>query len=60
MRIAYVEPIGGAAGDMIIGSLLDVGLRFEDLRGELSRLPLGGYQLRYRHVHRAIAIHANV
>jgi uncharacterized protein (DUF111 family) len=53
MRIAYFEPIGGAAGDMIIGSLLDVGLRFEDLRAELSRLPLGGYQLRYEHVRKS-------
>ena len=26
MRVAYVEPISGASGDMILGALLDAGL----------------------------------
>jgi len=50
VRIAYFEPIGGAAGDMIIGSLLHVGLPLEDLQRELAKLPLGGYQLRCERV----------
>jgi pyridinium-3,5-bisthiocarboxylic acid mononucleotide nickel chelatase len=53
MRIAYFELIGGAAGDMIIASLLDAGLPPEDLRRELAKLQLGGYQLRCEHVHKS-------
>ena len=45
MKIAYFDSICGAAGDMIIASLLDNGLNFDDLRAELSKLPLDGYKL---------------
>lgn len=46
MRIAYFDAIGGAAGDMILGSLLDAGLPLADLEGELAKLSLSGYSLR--------------
>lgn len=45
MRVAYFDMIGGAAGDMILGSLLDAGLSLSSLRRELAKLPLGGYRL---------------
>ncbi|MBV9281138.1 MAG: LarC family nickel insertion protein [Chloroflexi bacterium] len=45
MRIAYFDALGGAAGDMILGALLDAGLGFEQLRIELKKLPVEGYTL---------------
>lgn len=40
MPIAYVEAIGGAAGDMFLGALIDAGLDTDDLLRELERLGL--------------------
>ena len=45
MRIAYIQPIGGASGDMLLGALLDAGLSLESLHSELDRLPVDGYAL---------------
>ena len=44
MKIAYFDSICGAAGDMIIGSLLDCGLDLDDLSAELAKLDLKGYR----------------
>ncbi|MEA2586513.1 MAG: pyridinium-3,5-bisthiocarboxylic acid mononucleotide nickel chelatase [Thermomicrobiales bacterium] len=46
MRIAYFDPYSGASGDMILGALLDAGLTLEDLRRELAKLHLTGFDLR--------------
>ena len=45
MKIAYFDSICGAAGDMIIASMLDCGLDFNQLISELAKLPLDGYSL---------------
>ena len=45
MRIAYIQPIGGASGDMLLGALADAGLPLEVLRNELEKLPIGGYAI---------------
>ncbi|MEA3345505.1 MAG: nickel pincer cofactor biosynthesis protein LarC [Chloroflexota bacterium] len=45
MKIAYVDCFSGAAGDMLLGALLDAGLDFEALRKELDKLPLKDYEL---------------
>jgi pyridinium-3,5-bisthiocarboxylic acid mononucleotide nickel chelatase len=50
MKIAYFDCPSGAAGDMILGALVDAGLAFETLRDELLRLPLAGYSLERREV----------
>ena len=42
MKVAYFDCFSGAAGDMIVGALLDAGLDFEALRADLARLPLDG------------------
>ncbi|HTK92492.1 MAG TPA: nickel pincer cofactor biosynthesis protein LarC [Verrucomicrobiae bacterium] len=50
MRLAYFDCPSGAAGDMILGALVDAGLPFDDLRAGLERLALPGYTLEQRQV----------
>ena len=45
MRIAYFNCFSGISGDMIIGALLDAGLKKERLEKELHKLHLSGYHL---------------
>ena len=45
MKIAYIQSIGGASGDMLLGALLDAGLSLDTLRQELSKLGVAGYEL---------------
>ena len=45
MRIAYIQPIGGASGDMLLGALVDAGLSLDMLRSELAGLPADGYEI---------------
>ena len=48
MRIAYIQPIGGASGDMMLGALADLGMPIEHLEAELGKLNVGGYRLEAR------------
>lgn len=48
MKIAYLDLIGGLSGDMFLGALLDIGLSLDDLRGDLSRLGVGGIRVETR------------
>jgi len=50
VKVAYFDCPSGAAGDMILGALVDAGLPFEALRDELARLRLPGYTLERRSV----------
>jgi len=50
VKLAYFDCPSGAAGDMILGALVDAGLPFEALRAELGRLPIAGYSLERREV----------
>ena len=45
MKIAYIQPIGGASGDMLLGALVDAGLSLDLLRSELAMLPVDGYEV---------------
>ena len=45
MRIAYIQSIGGASGDMLLGALLDVGLSLGTLQSDLNKLDISGYEL---------------
>jgi uncharacterized protein (TIGR00299 family) protein len=46
VRVAYFDAIGGAAGDMILGALIDAGLDIELLRDEIGKLGLPGVHIR--------------
>ena len=48
MKIAYIQPIGGASGDMMLGALTDLGMPLEHLEAELGKLNVGGYRLEAR------------
>ena len=50
MKVAYFDCPSGAAGDMILGALVDAGLPFEILREQLEGLRLPGYSLERREV----------
>ncbi|HKQ64276.1 MAG TPA: nickel pincer cofactor biosynthesis protein LarC [Methylomirabilota bacterium] len=50
MKIAYFDCPSGAAGDMIMASLLDAGVPLERLRAELAKLALPGWTLVARQV----------
>ncbi|HKI49772.1 MAG TPA: nickel pincer cofactor biosynthesis protein LarC, partial [Desulfobacteria bacterium] len=45
MKIAYFDCFSGAAGDMILGALMDAGLPLERLKMELAKLKLTHYDL---------------
>lgn len=45
MRTIYFDPVGGAAGDMLLAALLDLGAPLEAVRAGLATLPVGGYAL---------------
>jgi uncharacterized protein (TIGR00299 family) protein len=45
MKTLYLDLFSGISGDMFLGALVDVGVDFLKLEGELARLDLGGYHL---------------
>jgi uncharacterized protein (TIGR00299 family) protein len=50
MRVVYFDCPSGAAGDMILGAVVDAGASFETLQCELATLPLHGWRLVTRQV----------
>ena len=52
MKVAYFDCFAGAAGDMIVGALLDAGLSLETLRAELAKLELPGVSVSAERVRR--------
>jgi uncharacterized protein (TIGR00299 family) protein len=51
--IAYLDCFSGVSGDMLLGALIDAGLSLANLREDLSRLPLSGYEITAEEVTRA-------
>ena len=45
MKVLYVDCFAGAAGDMILGALLDAGLPFEALRTAFGSLAVDGWDI---------------
>jgi pyridinium-3,5-bisthiocarboxylic acid mononucleotide nickel chelatase len=50
MKVVYFDCPSGAAGDMIMASLIDAGAPVDRLRGELAKLRLPGWDLQVREV----------
>jgi hypothetical protein len=48
--IAYFDCFSGAAGDMLLGALLDAGYPLEDLRAGLATLGVSGYDISLQRV----------
>ncbi|RRK10938.1 LarC family nickel insertion protein [Lactiplantibacillus garii] len=45
MRTLYLDAFSGISGDMFLGALLDLGLDFDQLKAELAKLHVHGYEL---------------
>lgn len=51
-RAIHVDAFSGAAGDMLLGALVDAGVPLESLRDRLATLPLSGWSLAAERVER--------
>lgn len=45
MKTLYLDPFSGVSGNMLLGSLFDLGLNFKQFKHELEKLNLKGYHL---------------
>jgi uncharacterized protein (TIGR00299 family) protein len=52
-KTLYIDCFSGAAGDMMLGALLDLGLPLDDLRGALGSLAIDGVSISSERVQRA-------
>ncbi|HXG00134.1 MAG TPA: nickel pincer cofactor biosynthesis protein LarC [Bacteroidota bacterium] len=52
MKIAYLDTVGGIAGDMTLAAFVSAGLSLDELQSELKKLPLDGFELIGKHVMR--------
>lgn len=51
-RVGYLDMIGGASGDMLLGALVDAGVDLKELCSELAKAPASGYALSAKKVRR--------
>ena len=54
MKIAYFDCHSGISGDMILGALIDSGVKLESIREHLDGIDLKGYELKSRRVKRGL------
>ncbi|MFH1443405.1 MAG: LarC family nickel insertion protein [Candidatus Micrarchaeota archaeon] len=52
MRILFLDCISGISGDMFLGAMVGAGLDFQQLKSELGKLGLDGYDLQVRKVNK--------
>jgi uncharacterized protein (TIGR00299 family) protein len=52
MSVALFDAFGGASGNMILGAVVDAGLRLDELEHELRKLPVQGWTIRTNGVHK--------
>lgn len=45
MKTAYFDCFSGISGDMLLGALIDLGLNIDDLKKELKKLNISGYEI---------------
>ena len=62
MKIAYLDTVGGIAGDMTLGAFVSAGLPLDEITGELHKLGLQGFELIGKHLRRSgiDAVHIDV
>jgi len=62
MKIAYFDCFSGISGDMILGALVDTGIKVEELTKSLAQLNVSGYQIKVNRVARGVisATHVEV
>lgn len=62
MKIAYLDTIGGIAGDMTMAAFVSAGFSLDALAAELKKLPISGFELVGSHVSRnaIAAVHIDV
>ena len=62
MRIAYLDTVGGIAGNMTLAAFVSAGVSFEALTAELQKLSLPGFRLERTSVRRSAidAVHIEV
>jgi pyridinium-3,5-bisthiocarboxylic acid mononucleotide nickel chelatase len=62
MKIAYLDCIGGISGDMLLGAFVAAGVNPEELKAELDKLGLRGWDINFSTVKKAdiTAIKADV
>src|SRR5678815_133276 len=53
MRVLYLDCFSGISGDMFVGALLDLGVRFAELKSELAKLNLEGFEIAASRVDRS-------
>lgn len=46
MKYLYLDAFSGISGNMFIGAMLDLGLNLDDLKKELKKIKLDGYELK--------------
>ena len=52
MKIAYIDCYSGISGDMLLGGLIDCGVKVSDLKKELAKLKIKGFDIKTRRVKR--------
>ena len=52
MKIAYIDCYSGISGDMLLGGLIDCGVKVSELKKELAKLKIKGVDIRIRQVKR--------
>ena len=50
MKIAYFDTFSGISGDMTLGACVSAGVLVDDLRREMTKLDLAGYEIEARHL----------
>ena len=50
MKIAYFDTFSGISGDMTLGACVSAGVPVDDLRREMTKLDLAGYEIEARHL----------
>jgi len=53
MRVLYLDCFSGISGDMFVGAMLDLGVSFDELKTELAKLNLEGFEIEASRVDRS-------